>query len=352
MEGRRLDAGLGRRSLPRRPRPAPAAGRHARAPAAGEEGLTTVLHQYGSRLSDAIRERFGDAVDVVELPPGEAAPAGTKGEVLYALFGSDAVFDQLADLGVAWVQLPGTGVDAFHPLDRFAGVTLTCARGTSATAISEFVLASMLLFEKRLTEVWLREPPARWNIPESTLGTLHGRTLGLIGLGGIGAAIAARALPFGMRVVAFRRHPDRPSPVAGVEVVGSLDDLLPVADHLVVAAPATDATAHLLDARAFGRVKPGVHLVNIARGTLVDHDALRAALDDGRVACASLDVADPEPVPAGHWLYDHPRVRLTAHVSWSMPGGFENISGYFLANLDRYLRGAPLDGVVDLTEGY
>jgi phosphoglycerate dehydrogenase-like enzyme len=272
--------------------------------------------------------------------------------VLYPVFGGSGVIDQLDDLGVSWVQLPGTGVDAFRPLDRFAGVTLTCARGTSATAISEFVVASMLMFEKRLTDVWLREPPPRWNIPESTLGTLHGRTLGLIGIGGIGTAIATRVLPFGMRVIAFRRHAGTPSPVAGVEVVGSLDELLPLADHLVVAAPATTATSHLLDAAAFAKVKPGVHLVNIARGTLVDQDALRAALDDGRVACASLDVADPEPVPADHWLYEHPKVHLTAHISWSMPGGFENISGYFLDNLGRYLAGEPLEGVVDISEGY
>jgi phosphoglycerate dehydrogenase-like enzyme len=272
--------------------------------------------------------------------------------VLYPVFGASGVIDQLRDLGVSWVQLPGTGVDAFRPLDRFAGVTLTCARGTSATAISEFVLASMLLFEKRLTDVWLHGPPPRWNIPESTLGTLHGRTLGLVGLGGIGSAIATRALPFGMRVVAFRRHAEKPSPVPGVDVVASLDELLPVADHLVVAAPATSATAHLLDAAAFDKMKPGVHLVNIARGTLIDQDALRVALDDGRVARASLDVADPEPVPAGHWLYEHPNVRLTAHISWSMPGGFENISGYFLDNLGRWLRDEPLDGVVDINEGY
>lgn len=267
------------------------------------------------------------------------------------MFG-DALFGQLDALGVTWVQLPGTGVDAFRPLDRFAGVTLTCARGTSATAISEFVLASMLLYEKRLDEVALREPPERWNLPDRGLGTLSGRTLGLIGLGGIGAAIATRALPFGMRVLAHRRHPDRPSPVDGVEVASTLDDVLAAADHLVVAAPATDATRHVLDARAFSLVNPGVHLVNIARGSLVDQDALRAALDDGRVAFASLDVADPEPVPAGHWLYEHPRVRLTAHISWSMPGGYANITGYFLENLDRWLRGAPLEGVVDITEGY
>jgi phosphoglycerate dehydrogenase-like enzyme len=268
------------------------------------------------------------------------------------VFGNPPVFTQLADLGVAWVQLPATGVDSYQPLDRFAGVTLTCARGTSATAISEFVLASMLAFEKQFPDVWLHAPPERWNLPAETLGTLSGRTLALVGIGGIGAAIARRALPFGMRVVASRRHPAKGSPLDGVDVVGSLDELLPLADHLVVAAPATSATAHLLDADAFEKVKPGVHVVNIARGSLIDQDALRAALDDGRVACASLDVAEPEPVPAGHWLYDHPRVRLTAHVSWSAPGTFENLTRYFLDNLDRYLHGQPLEGVVDISEGY
>jgi phosphoglycerate dehydrogenase-like enzyme len=140
--------------------------------------------------------------------------------------------------------------------------------------------------------------------------------------------------------------------MAGVDVVGSLGDVLPVADHLVVAAPATSATERLLDAGAFAAVKRGVHLVNIARGSLIDQDALRGALDDGRVARASLDVADPEPVPAGHWLYEHPDVRLTAHISWSAPGTFDNLTGYFLDNLDRYLADEPLEGVVDISEGY
>ena len=126
--------------------------------------------------------------------------------------------------------------------------------------------------------------------------------LGLMGLGGIGLATAERALPFGMKVRALRRRPE-PSPLEGVEVVGSIDELLPEADHLVLAAPATPSTRHLINAETLALVKPGVHLVNIARGALVDQDALRVALDDGRVAMATLDTVDPEPLPEGHWLY-------------------------------------------------
>src|SRR5262249_61404406 len=112
---------------------------------------------------------------------------------------------------------------------------------------------------------------------------------------------------------------DAPAPAAAVEMVSSLDELLPGADHVILAAPSTAKTRHLIDAAAFGKMTAGVHLVNIARGALVDQDALRRALDDGTVAQVTLDTVDPEPLPAGHWLYEHPKVRMTAHVSWYTP---------------------------------
>ena len=154
-----------------------------------------------------------------------------------------------------------------------------------------------------------------------------------------------------MQVHALRRS-DAPSPVAGARIARDLAALLASADHLVVAAAATRATQHLLDDAAFARVKPGVHLVNVARGALVDHEALRRALDDGRVGLASLDCVDPEPLPAGHWLYTHPRVRLSPHTSWSMPGAFDLLIEPFLENLRRELLGEPLIHLVDLELGY
>jgi phosphoglycerate dehydrogenase-like enzyme len=151
-------------------------------------------------------------------------------------------------------------------------------------------------------------------------------------------------------VVALRRHPG-PSPLEGVAMAGSLPELLAVADHLVLAAPATDATHHAINAETLRLVRPGVHLVNIARGSLVDQDALRAALDDGTVARASLDVTDPEPLPAGHWLYSHPQVFLTPHASWVGPPQFHASTDQFCDNLERFLRGEPLEGLVG-PDGY
>ena len=207
----------------------------------------------------------------------------------------------------------------------------------------------MLAFEKHLPDVRVTSPPERWNIAD--LGGLEGRTLGVVGLGAIGSAVASRALAFDMTVVGLRRR-DRPAPVAGVDLLPDLGSLLAVADHVVVAAPATTATVRLVDDAALSGIKPGAHLVNVSRGTLVDQDALLRALDDGRVARASLDVVDPEPLPAGHPLYAHPRVRLTPHISWSAPRTVRRTLSIFAENVSRYRAGEPLVGTVDREEGY
>ena len=134
------------------------------------------------------------------------------------------------------MEAPGTGIDNLPAVCFEHGRTVTCARGLSAVPISEWVLAQILTFEKRLPSSWMTEPPEKWAIRTPPLGELYGKTLGLVGLGGIGEAVAVRALAFGMRVVAVRRT-SRPSAVAGVEVLPDLDQLLAAADHLVLAAP-------------------------------------------------------------------------------------------------------------------
>jgi phosphoglycerate dehydrogenase-like enzyme len=309
--------------------------------------MPRVLNMFGDRVREAALTVPG--VEVVDLPFDDAPPPDLRGEILFAAWVGSPVYDHLDDLGVEWMHLPATGVDAW-PRALLEGRTVTCARGASGIPIAEFVLACMLAFEKRLPETWLDKPTEQWNV--ARLGEIKGKTLGIVGLGGIGIEVAKRALAFDMRVRALRRHPEVGSPVAGVELAADVGDLLRDADHVVIAAPATTATEYLIDAAALDRVKPGVHLVNVARGTLVDQDALRIALDDGRVALASLDTVVPEPLPAGHWLYEHPKVRLSAHVSWSSPVAFDRIIESFVVNLRRFVAGEPLEGVIDADEGY
>jgi phosphoglycerate dehydrogenase-like enzyme len=307
-----------------------------------------VLHHIREAVAARVAAALPD-VELVAIPYDADLPPGVDGEVLLTLPWGSPNLGQVLARGVRWIHVLGTGVDRF-PLELLRGQVLTCSRGASAIPIAEWVLAMMLAFEKRLPEVWIHDPPAEgWH--GGPLGSLQGKTLGLVGLGGIGRAVAERALPFGMRVRAHRRT-GAPAEGLEVEVVGSLADLVASADHLVLAAPATPATRHLLDQRVLAAVKPGVHLVNIARGALVDPDALRAALDAGRVAMASLDAVEPEPLPAGHWMYTHPRVRLSPHVSWRMPGAATLLIQPFIENLRRYRTGASLTGMVDVEAGY
>ena len=309
--------------------------------------MLRVLTQVPIPLLARVQREVPEA-ELVFIPMEGALPADLRGDVLLTHAKGSPNLASVVTHGVRWVHAYGTGVNEF-PFDALGGLPLTCSRGSSAIPIAEWVLAMMLAAEKKLPDAWIHEPPAHWSI--ASLGGLHGRTLGLVGIGGIGQAIAARALPFGMHVRALRRR-EAPSPVAGVEIVRGLDALLADADHLVLAAAATRATARLLDDAAFARVKPGVHLVNIARGALVDHDALHRALDDGRVGLASLDCVDPEPLPPGHWLYTHPRVRLSPHISWSMPGAFDWLIEPFVENLRRDLAGEALVHRVDPELGY
>jgi phosphoglycerate dehydrogenase-like enzyme len=287
-------------------------------------------------------------IEIVRVPEQGPIPPEARGEILLTTAFGTPNLPELVKSGVRWIHTIGTGVDRF-PLHAVGNAVLTCSRGGSAVPIAEWVIAVMLAFEKRLPDAWISAPPARWNMAE--LGTLAGKTLGLVGLGGIAERVAVLAQPFGMRVRAFRRTP-APSPVAGVEIVSSLAELMSTSDHVVVAAALTPATRHLIGREALGRAKRGLHLVNIARGGLVDQDALRAALDDGRVALASLDVCDPEPLPEGHWLYTHPKVRLSPHISWSMPGAIAELVQTFVENLQRWTRGEPLARVVDVAAGY
>ena len=308
-----------------------------------------IINQMGPGAAAQINAAYPD-VEIIDFAAGDP-PAGLAADVFFGGYFAWEDIERWVDAaGVRWVQTSGTGVDKV-PRSIYEGRIVTCARGASAAPISEWVMAAVLAWAKRMPQTWLHAPPRHWNFPWPALDSVSGSTIALVGLGGIGSAIARRALAFDMRVNALRRT-DAPSPVDGVEVVRSMADLVRDADHLVLAAPATAKTQHLIDAEVLRQVKPGVHLVNIARGALVDQDALRDARDDDRVAMATLDTVDPEPLPAGHWLYEHPKVRLSAHVSWYEPELQQAAMAIFIDNIGRFNRGEGLREVVDPDEGY
>jgi phosphoglycerate dehydrogenase-like enzyme len=287
---------------------------------------------------------------VITVPSEGPLPAGTQGDVLLIPPWDPGNLEAIVAAGVGWIHTVGTGVDRV-PLDVVGDRVLTCSRGASGIPIAEWVLAMMLAFTKKLPEAWIHEPPA--TATSGGLGGLYGARLGLVGFGGIGQAVARHALSFGMRVTTQRRS-GAPSQIPGVAVVTDLSELLADSDHVVLGLPLIPETRHLINAESLAAIpaEAGIHLVNVSRGGVVDHDALRVALEDGRVAMASLDVVEPEPLPKGHWIYQHPQIRHSPHLSWSMPLAFDLLLDTFIANLERYKAGEPLEGRVDTKLGY
>jgi phosphoglycerate dehydrogenase-like enzyme len=284
-----------------------------------------------------IRDRF-PLVEVVDIT--NKVPPDAEGTILFAGAGSTSV--EVMSRGVRWVHWVGTGIDnvpaALRQVEQF-----TISRGSTAVAISEYVIATMGAFARNFPDSWLRQEPPRWHYQPAA--SLAGSTVALYGFGAIGQRVARLARAFEMSIMALRRS-TLPSPVQGVRMASSFTELVSDADHVVLAAPATNETHHIVNVTTLGRMKEGVHLVNVSRGTLVDQEALRSALDDGRVGRASLDVTEPEPLPEGHWLYRHPKVFLTPHSSWVGPSMFSGAIDAFCENLGRYLAGEPLHHLV------
>lgn len=294
----------------------------------------------------------------------ELVPATTDAEALAALEGATALVGfcaaRLLDAGrrLNWVQLYSAGAEncVDLPAVRDGRVLLTNMQHVSAPQIAEHVMALLLGFTRGLDLYRTAQDAARWDpnrVPMNTRWELGGRTLLLVGLGGIGTEIARRADAFGLRIVAVRAS-GRPGPDF-VDAVARPDRLLELAaeaDAIVNSAPLTPATEGLFDARFFAAMKPTAFFINVGRGASVKTDDLLAALRAGELAGAGLDVTDPEPLPADHPLWREPRVVITPHVSAGSDRISDRLFEVVAANLARYARGEPLLSVVEPARGY
>jgi phosphoglycerate dehydrogenase-like enzyme len=246
-----------------------------------------------------------------------------------------------------WVCSASAGID-FYPDWLLDAPLVTCGRGTASDEIADYVIAAIYLRVKDLAAASVRSASDWRFVP---LGRFAGATVGIVGLGAIGQAVARRALALGARVVAVRRGTTGVTP-DGVELLDSVAAVVSEADHIVVAVPATSETRHLFDRTMLAKVKPGAHLVNVARGSIVDQTALIEALDAGALAFATLDVTDPEPLPEGHPLYVHPQVRITPHISSNYQAVRHRLFDKLSADLARFARGEAPSDIVDPVRGY
>jgi phosphoglycerate dehydrogenase-like enzyme len=259
---------------------------------------------------------------------------------------------------VRWIQLLSAGVDRCvrHPQLRERGTLVTAMRRVSSAVLADHVLAMTLALTRGL-DIYLREEQrGRWNdelLDPDRHWALDGRTMLVVGLGGIGTEVARRAHGFGMKILATRSSSrEGPAFVSYVGLPDELPKLAAQADIVVNCAPLTPATRGMFDARVFAVMKPTAYFVNIGRGASVVTADLVSALEQRRIAGAALDVTDPEPLPPDHPLWRMPGVVITPHVGGFAADSFEKRWRVARENVRRYVAGEKLLEVVDLERGY
>lgn len=271
-----------------------------------------------------------------------------------ALYGLDFPNDVL-DLAprLRWVQMIGVGIDHLGGTGLMeSDVTITSVGGFNSLNIAEFVLGLMLAHVKRFKPYFLAQPLKRWayNYGDS----LTGKTVGIVGLGRIGAETARLSKAFEMRVLATRRTPmkDTPPNVDRLFAAGDLSSMLPECDFVVLAVALTPETRRLIGERELRAMKSSAFLINVARGQVVDEAALVRALQEGWIAGAGLDVFEQEPLPPDSPLWELPNAIVTPHASAAVEGYAEHAARFVAENLRRFVAGEPLMNVVDRAKGY
>jgi len=288
--------------------------------------LATGISSFAVRDADTLMRRVGDA-DVL---------------VISGLW-QNYLLDHATRL--RFIQSIGAGTDQF-PREELAtrGIRLASARGVNARAVAEHAMALMLALNRRLPEACDNQSRCVWRGMIGDLSRredeLGGKTLLVVGLGDIGGRLAQLAKAFDMHVVGLRRHPALGRGVAdAVLPMDALNAVLPDADFVALACPLTAETENLIDAEALNRMKPGAHLVNVARGRVVDEAALIEALQTRRIAGAAIDVTAQEPLMPSSPLWAMEHVLITPHTAGETRRYEDNVIEILLDNLGRLWRG-------------
>jgi phosphoglycerate dehydrogenase-like enzyme len=309
-------------------------------------------------VDDAIIERVrdaagGDAEITIATSPGQALEAAPDAEVIFGRI-DEQLFEHAKN--VRWVHASTAGADSYL-FDSFkeSDVLLSGDKGLVGSHLAETAFGLLLAITRRIdhallagAESWDKRIEYRRQEFE-----LDGLTMGIVGFGGTGKAIAKRAAAFGMRCIAVDREPVATTPA--VHEVWQLDhlyDLLAQSDVVACGLPLTAATRSIFDASVFAAMKPTAILINVTRGECVDDEALAAAIEDGQIYGAGLDVASVEPLPADHPLWKTKNVVMTPHTAGASQLRVGRNLNRFCRNIARFRAGEPLEGAIDKELGY
>lgn len=252
-----------------------------------------------------------------------------------------------------WVHTWSAGVDAWlFPELVASDVVLTNSKGVYSAALGEFALLGMLYFAKSVPRLRREQAAGKWSPFE--MERIEGQTVGIVGYGDIGRAVAIRAQAMGMGIFATKRRvlAEADSVVERYFQPAATREMLALCDYVVVAAPLTAETRHMIGDAEFAAMKPTAVLINVGRGPVVDTEALVRALREGRIRGAVLDVVDPEPLPKEHALYAMENVLISPHCADVVAGWKAEAMRLFLEQYGRFERGEPLLNVVDKKLGY
>ena len=256
--------------------------------------------------------------------------------------------------GLKWMHVYGAGVDYIADTGLLEkGILLTNSSGINAPPIAEFVIMYMLMHVKQMSKRVDAQRERKW--VRYVNDELREQTLGIVGPGRIGAAVAQRAAGFEMRILATRRAFKPGESLPGIDEIyprDRLHDMLARCDFVVLAVSLTDETRSMFSEAEFRAMKPGSFFMNVSRGGTVDQDALIRALKDGHLGGAGLDVLTPEPLPEDSELWDLPNVIITPHNSGGIRSHAVRATEFFCQNLKRYIDGQPLENVIDPKTGY
>jgi phosphoglycerate dehydrogenase-like enzyme len=250
-----------------------------------------------------------------------------------------------------WAQAMSAGVDGWLALpDLPADLTLTCARGTHTESMPENIIGALFHVAKPYRTVADAQKKSTW--VHTVAQPINGKTLGILGLGVIGAEVARIASALGMRVIGTKRRVAPMPHVAEVLPASATDQVLAQSDFVLLLLPATPETENFIDADRLAKMKPSAWLLNFGRGQIVKDDDLIAAVKDKKIAGALLDVFRQEPLPSSDPLWTTEGIIVLPHIGGPHPQRDRFVARLFVDNLGRFLDGAPLKEVVDRAAGY
>ncbi|KTG29370.1 D-2-hydroxyacid dehydrogenase [Haloferax profundi] len=283
--------------------------------------------------ADALRERRPDATVVHPKTTAETIEAARDADVITGTYLQHDVLDAAAELRL----FAGAAAGYDHlPMEtlRERGIVVTNASGVHGPNIAEHVVGWLLTITRRLDEGIRRQERREWRSFQA-YGELKGSTVTVVGLGAIGQAVVERLEPFGVETIGVRYTPEKGGPTDRVLGFDDLESALVETDFLVLACPLTDETRHLVDQQAFFALPNHAVLVNVARGGVVDTDALVSSVQRGYLRAAALDVTDPEPLPEDHPLWTFENVFITPHVAGYTPQYFTRLADILAENVER-----------------